>query len=129
MPGGPDPPTLHPKSQEVTCFLVILLPVILLSLSPEFLLLPYLRGFPATGPLIRMVLEICRSMRAFLLLLGIVFVGFSAAFTVLFQSAWSDSYYVQHGHRMPFETVGRSAFTLFKILLGDFDTDMFEVSE
>jgi hypothetical protein len=86
----------------------------------------YLRGFPATGPLIRMVLEICCSMRAFFLLLGIMFVGFSAAFTVLFEAAWLESYRDEHGHRMPFETMGRSAFTLFLILLGDFDTDMFE---
>ena len=80
------------------------------------------------GPLVRMLMEIVRSMATFLLVLAIVFIGFSAAFSVLFRGSWDESYYARHEQAPPFASVGESVFALFRMLLGDFDTEVFEVS-
>ena len=56
-----------------------------------------------------MLMEIVRSMATFLLVLAIVFIGFSAAFSVLFRGSWNESYYARHEQAPPFDASAADA--------------------
>lgn len=86
------------------------------SIAMWFNLLYYLRAFEVTGPLVSMILRIAKDMKAFLLVLAIVIVGFSQAFWLLSNRM----------EGLDFSSIDKSYVSAFSYMLGNFDPDGFD---
>jgi hypothetical protein len=83
--------------------------------------LHYMCAFKSTGPMVRMIIEIMKDMRYFLLLLLCIGCGFGVAFYLLFWAAASSVPEVQDA----FATVPRTFLTMLAMMLGAFDQNLF----
>jgi len=106
-----------------------------IALPPAwFSLLYFMLGFEGSGMLARMVIEITRGVRDFVIILAVVVIGFALSFYVLFQagSMQHDPMTVGDvdvedevfGYRNPLAALVSG----FALMLGDFDRDEFSAS-
>ena len=87
-----------------------------------------MRGYQSTGPLLRMIIEITFDSAPFLLVLVVLILAFSVGFYMLFASANHDALMYESGETTDPYLGFQSVLTVFKMLLGDIDTDIFAYS-
>jgi hypothetical protein len=90
--------------------------------------LSYLRGYKSTGPLLRMINEIIIDSIPFLIVLTILICAFAAGFFMLFAASDVDAFLYDSGETESPYYGPQAILTVFKMLLGDFDTATFEYS-
>jgi hypothetical protein len=90
-------------------------------------LMYYLRGFKATGPMLRTISQVISDMVPFLCVNLVMLLGFSTAFFALYGPAWEDSIQYHSGEESPapFSTVGSTIARVFGMFVGDFDPQDF----
>lgn len=107
----------------VVGFADALLLVALLSFVKWFGLLFYMQPFRATGPLVRMVLQIIADMRTFMLVLGVAVMAVGSSFFFLLQD---EAAAADDGFHDPADAL----FTMFRLLLlVDFDVGTLAVGD
>jgi hypothetical protein len=82
-------------------------------------LLHYMCAFSTTGPLVSMLLQICKEIRYFMLLVLCMSIGFGIAFYLLFVSSGSADAQLFYG------SVPRTAVTMLSMMTGAFDQLLF----
>mmetsp|Transcript_34852 Transcript_34852/g.65001 ORF Transcript_34852/g.65001 Transcript_34852/m.65001 type:complete len:544 (-) Transcript_34852:86-1717(-) len=93
------------------------------SISLWFNFLYFLRAFERTGPLVSMIYHIFMDIRALVLVLVLVCVGFSQAFWLLSNTTNAEAYKFQDD--LPFSSVKMSFVNSFSYMLGNFEADSF----
>jgi hypothetical protein len=82
-------------------------------------LLHYMCAFSTTGPLVSMLLQICKEIRYFMLLVLCMSIGFGFAFYLLFASSGSADAHLFYG------SIPRTAVTMLSMMTGAFDQLLF----
>lgn len=107
----------HARQMDSALIIITALESILLWSRVLYFLLAY----QATGPLVRMILQIFRDIRYFMLLLACTMLGFAFAFYVLFNTISQNDARVTE----QFSSLGRAMTSTFCIMVGMVDPSIF----
>jgi Ion transport protein len=89
-----------------------------------FKLLHYMRPYKATGVLVSMIFKILMKIRAFMLVLAIVVVGFATAFYSVLNTDKASS---NNASVLKYNTVGNALRTSFSYMLGTYELAVLDV--
>jgi hypothetical protein len=102
-----------------TCFATLMVVCAVNSVLLWSRLLHYMCAFSTTGPLVSMLLQICKEIRYFMLLVLCMSIGFGIAFYLLFVSSGSADAQLFYG------SIPRTAVTMLSMMTGAFDQLLF----